>query len=153
MIDLSWSHILIVLIVALVVIGPKDLPRFMRMAGRWMGKARAMADQFRRSFDEMSRQAELDELRAELNALKHDRPLAGTTQPIIPEDMMSGPKPELHAAEPEPAAPAQPVPAGPALAEAGPAAPAEPETAARAEHGSTEPAPAEPASAPERPAP
>ena len=60
MIDLSWSHILIVVIVALVVIGPKDLPRFMHMAGRWIGKARAMADQFRKSFDEMSRQAELD---------------------------------------------------------------------------------------------
>ena len=41
MLDLfSWSHILIFLIVALVVIGPKDLPRFMHMAGRWMGKAR-----------------------------------------------------------------------------------------------------------------
>src|SRR5882762_838025 len=113
MIDLSWSHILIVVIVALVVIGPKDLPRFMRMAGRWMGKARAMADQFRRSFDEMSRQAELDELRAELNALRHDRPLAGTAQAlsesILPADMMSGPKPELHAAEPE-APPPEPAP-------------------------------------------
>jgi len=114
MFDLSWSHILIVLIVALVVIGPKDLPRFMRMAGRWVGRARAMADQFRRSFDEMSRQAELDELRAELNALKTERPLAGTMQslhqPIIPEDMMSGPKPELHApaAEPEAALPPPP---------------------------------------------
>ena len=107
MIDLSWSHILIVVIVALVVIGPKDLPRFMRMAGRWMGKARAMADQFRRSFDEMSRQAELDELRAELNALKSDRPLAGAAQtlsePIIPEDMMSGPKPEPQAPHEAPA--------------------------------------------------
>ena len=112
MIDLSWSHILIVVVVALVVIGPKDLPRFMRMAGRWMGKARAMADQFRKSFDEMSRQAELDELRAELNALRTERPLAGTAQAlkesIIPDDMMSGPKPELHAApEPPPGDPAQ----------------------------------------------
>ena len=105
MFDLSWSHILIVLIVALVVIGPKDLPRFMRMAGRWVGKARAMADQFRRSFDEMSRQTELDELRAELNALKTERPLHSTVQalhePIIPEDMMSGPRPELHAPDPD----------------------------------------------------
>jgi sec-independent protein translocase protein TatB len=106
MIDLSWSHILIVVIVALVVIGPKDLPRFMRMAGRWVGKARAMADQFRRSFDEMSRQAELDELRAELNALRTERPLAGAMQklhePILPDDMMSATKPELHAEAPPP---------------------------------------------------
>lgn len=120
MFDLSWSHILIVLIVALVVIGPKDLPRFMRMAGQWMGKARAMADQFRRSFDEMSRQAELDELRAELNALKHDRPLATPLQPIIPEDMMSGPKPELHAPESEASQPEASQPEADA-------APAEPE--------------------------
>ena len=101
MIDLSWSHILIVVIVALVVIGPKDLPRFMHMAGRWMGKARAMADQFRKSFDEMSRQAELDELRAELNAMRGERPLADTEQalhqPILPPDMVSGPVGELPA--------------------------------------------------------
>lgn len=117
MIDLSWSHILIVVVVALVVIGPKDLPRFMRMAGRWVGKARAMADQFRKSFDEMSRQAELDELRAELNALRTERPLAGAAatlhEPIIPEDMMSGPKPELHA-EPPPNSVPETDPAQPA---------------------------------------
>jgi sec-independent protein translocase protein TatB len=76
MLDLSWSHILIVLIVALVVVGPKDLPRLMRMTGRWVAKARSMADQFRKSFDEMARQSELDELRAELEALRHERPLA-----------------------------------------------------------------------------
>ena len=39
----SWSHILILLTVALVVVGPKDLPRLMHMAGKWAGKARAMA--------------------------------------------------------------------------------------------------------------
>src|SRR5947207_12736129 len=76
MVDLSWSHILIVLIVALVVVGPKDLPRLMRMTGRWIAKARGMADQFRKSFDDMARQSELDELRAELESLRHERPLA-----------------------------------------------------------------------------
>jgi sec-independent protein translocase protein TatB len=76
MVDLSWSHILIVLIVALVVVGPKDLPRLMRITGRWVAKARAMADQFRKSFDDMARQSELDELRAELEALRHEHPLA-----------------------------------------------------------------------------
>jgi sec-independent protein translocase protein TatB len=76
MVDLSWSHILIVLMVALLVVGPKDLPRLMRMTGRWIGKARGMADQFRKSFDDMARQSELDELRAELESLRHERPLA-----------------------------------------------------------------------------
>ena len=88
MMDLSWSHILIVLIVALVVVGPKDLPRLMRTAGRWVAKARAMADQFRKSFDDMARQSELDDLRAELEALRHERPLADVDRalqaPVLP---------------------------------------------------------------------
>ena len=65
----SWSHILILLVVALVVVGPKDLPRLMNMAGRWAGKARAMAAEFRRSFDEMARESELAELRKEIEDL------------------------------------------------------------------------------------
>ena len=54
------------LVVALVVVGPKDLPRLMHMAGKWTGKARDMANEFRKSFDEMARQTELDELRKEI---------------------------------------------------------------------------------------
>ena len=53
----SWSHILILLVVALVVVGPKDLPRLMHMAGKWAGKARTMANEFSKSFDEMARQS------------------------------------------------------------------------------------------------
>src|SRR5580658_6634173 len=92
MFDLSWSHILIVLIVALVVVGPKDLPKLMRIVGRWVGKARSMADQFRKSFDEMARQSELDELRQEIEALRTQRPLADIQntlhQSILPPDPM-----------------------------------------------------------------
>ncbi|MDE2162857.1 MAG: twin-arginine translocase subunit TatB [Alphaproteobacteria bacterium] len=73
--DLSWSHMLLVLVVALLVVGPKDLPKVMRTMGQWAGKARAMADQFRKSFDEMARQSELDELRKELDELRNMRPL------------------------------------------------------------------------------
>ena len=72
----SWSHIVILLVVALVVVGPKDLPRLMHMAGKWAGKARAMANEFRRSFDEMARQTELDELRKEIEALKKNNPVS-----------------------------------------------------------------------------
>ena len=71
----SWSHILILLVVALVVVGPKDLPRLMHMAGKWAGKARAMANEFRKSFDEMARQTELDELRKEIEDLKKNNPV------------------------------------------------------------------------------
>ena len=110
MIDLSWSHILLVLIVALVVVGPKDLPRLMRIAGQWLAKARSMADQFRKSFDEMARQSELDELRAELEALRHERPLADLDQalnaPVLPPP---DPAPAPPEASGEPATPAEDV--------------------------------------------
>jgi sec-independent protein translocase protein TatB len=117
MFDLSWSHILIVLIVALVVIGPKDLPRTARIVGRWVGKARAMAAEFRKSFDEMARQSELDELRSELAALREQRPFSPTHrtahEPIVPGDMMSAEphEPELEVPEPEAPEPEAPAPA------------------------------------------
>ncbi len=86
MLDFSWSHILIVLIVALVVVGPKDLPRLMRMMGQWMGKVRRMAEQFRASFDEMARQGELEELRAEIDALRKERVGNSIHPPEPPRD-------------------------------------------------------------------
>ncbi|HEX4158712.1 MAG TPA: Sec-independent protein translocase protein TatB [Rhizomicrobium sp.] len=106
-VDLSWSHILLLLIVALVVVGPKDLPRMMRMAGRWTAKARAMADQFRKSFDEMAHQSELDELRTELESLRGERPLADIDQalraPVVPSPDPSPAVPEASdAADAEP---------------------------------------------------
>ncbi|MGB8602850.1 MAG: Sec-independent protein translocase protein TatB [Rhizomicrobium sp.] len=80
--DLSWSHILLLLVVALVVVGPQDLPKIMRKAGQWTAKARAMADQFRNSFDEMARQSELDELRKEIQSLRNSNPLAETERAL-----------------------------------------------------------------------
>jgi sec-independent protein translocase protein TatB len=70
MFDIAWSELLVIIVVALVVVGPKDLPRLMRTAGQWAGRARAMADQFRRSFDDIARQSELDDLRAEVTKLQ-----------------------------------------------------------------------------------
>ncbi len=75
MFDIGWSEILLVLVVALVVVGPKDLPRLIRMVGRWVGKARRMADQFRAGFDELTRETELDELRREISALRANNPV------------------------------------------------------------------------------
>jgi sec-independent protein translocase protein TatB len=72
----AWQHIVIMLVVALVVVGPKDLPRMMHMAGKWAGKARNMANEFRKSFDEMARETELDELRKEIENLKKNNPVS-----------------------------------------------------------------------------
>ena len=63
-------EILVIGLVALLVVGPKDLPVLMRKVGRFMARARSMANEFRSSFDEMARQSELDELRKEVEALR-----------------------------------------------------------------------------------
>ncbi len=63
-------EIVVVALVALIVVGPKDLPMLMRKVGQFLGRARKMAAEFRASFDDMARQSELDELRREVEALR-----------------------------------------------------------------------------------
>jgi len=62
MFDLGYSELLLIAVVALVVIGPKDLPKALRVVGQWAGKGRAMARHMRSGFDEMMRQAEMEEM-------------------------------------------------------------------------------------------
>lgn len=69
------SEFLLLGIVALIVVGPKDLPLMMRKLGQWVGQAKRMANEFKGAFDDMARQAELDELRQEIEALKKDNQL------------------------------------------------------------------------------
>src|SRR6478672_8279622 len=64
---LEW---LIIAAVALIVVGPKDLPVLLRKLGQFMAKLRGMASEFRASFDEMARQSELDDLRKEVEAMR-----------------------------------------------------------------------------------
>ena len=62
MFDIAPTELLLVAVVALLVIGPKDLPRAMRFVGQWIAKARGVARHFRSGMDEMIRQAELEEM-------------------------------------------------------------------------------------------
>jgi sec-independent protein translocase protein TatB len=64
------GELILIAVVALVVVGPKDLPKLLRQLGRFVGKMRRMADEFRTSFDDMARQSELDDLRKEVDALR-----------------------------------------------------------------------------------
>ena len=62
MFDIGASELLVIVIVAVIVIGPKDLPVAMRTAGRWIGKMRKLSSQFRSGIDAMVREAELEEM-------------------------------------------------------------------------------------------
>jgi sec-independent protein translocase protein TatB len=65
-----WLEFLMAAVLALVVVGPKDLPVLLRRLGQFMARVRSMAAEFRASFDEMARQSELDELRKEVEAMR-----------------------------------------------------------------------------------
>ncbi|HEV2334263.1 MAG TPA: Sec-independent protein translocase protein TatB [Stellaceae bacterium] len=64
--DIGWPELLLTGMIALVVIGPKDLPRALRVAGIWVRKARTLSREFQSSIDQMIREAELDEVRQDL---------------------------------------------------------------------------------------
>lgn len=82
-------ELVVIGLVALLVVGPKDLPVLMRRVGQMVAKARAMANEFRSSFDEMARQSELDDLRKEVEALRTGQ---GAVYPLGAEaDAASGP--------------------------------------------------------------
>src|ERR1044071_4254133 len=64
--DIGWPELLLIGVVALVVIGPKDLPRALRIAGYWVRKARTLSREFQSSVEQMVREAELEEMRQNL---------------------------------------------------------------------------------------
>nr|WP_292107534.1 Sec-independent protein translocase protein TatB [Brevundimonas sp.] len=105
------TELLLIGIIALLVVGPKDLPLLMRRVGQFMGKARSMAADFRASFDEMARQSELDDLRKEVEALRTGqmaKPLGAETEATfrqISEDLNKPVVPTSYGASDPPAQP------------------------------------------------
>ncbi len=111
MFDIAPSEFLLLGIVALIFIGPKDLPRAMRVVGQFVGKARGMARQFRSGFDSMMREAELEEMEAKWKA-ENERIMAEYA--AIPA-ALTAPTEALPAPdEATPEAPAAPEPPAPA---------------------------------------
>ncbi|HYE46577.1 MAG TPA: Sec-independent protein translocase protein TatB [Caulobacter sp.] len=140
--DIGVSEMLIVAALALIVVGPKDLPLLMRRVGQFISRLRNMASEFRASFDDMARQSELEELRREVEAMRSgqiggDATISDPSVNQVFADIETG----LHsgevtfspamastpyeAPEPEPAKPKTPrkprAPKAPAAAEAAPA--------------------------------
>ena len=90
MFDVAPTELLLVAVVALLVIGPKDLPRLMRTVGQWAGRAKAMARHFRTGLDAMMQQAELEEMekkwREENERIMREHPIANPPSPEPPQD-------------------------------------------------------------------
>ena len=69
MFDLGWGKIVIIAVIALIVIGPKELPAVLRTVGQWMGKIRRMAAEFQSQFQEAMREAEMADLKKSIDAI------------------------------------------------------------------------------------
>ena len=133
MFDVGWSEMAVILMVALIVIGPKDLPRVARTVGKWTAKARGMAREFQRSIDDMAREAELQDIKAEMDKLSRtdvrhrleetidpDGAMRrGLSAPVESEPVPATPPaataPEPLPPPPDTAAPSAPQPAAPAV--------------------------------------
>src|SRR6187402_2734718 len=67
MFDISWGKLVIIGVVALIVIGPKELPGVLRMVGQWLGKVRRMASEFQGQFQEAMREAEMADIKKQVD--------------------------------------------------------------------------------------
>lgn len=143
MFEIGWTEMLVIAVVMIVVVGPKDLPRMLRTIGKMTAKMRSMAGDFQRQFNEALKEAELDEVKKSVDSLRSLDPASEIRKQLNPfeqaaSDIRSGldslksstataAEPEAHAAEPlknAPAAPDQPAASEPAAAVAKPADPA-----------------------------
>lgn len=109
MFDIGWDEMLFTAIVAIVVIGPKDLPRALRTAGRWIGKVRRVSGHFRSGIETMIREAEMEDMekkwREQNEAVMREHPAVAEPVgenpglPAIPSALPAPEEPE--AVEPE----------------------------------------------------
>ncbi|MDF2619889.1 MAG: twin-arginine translocation protein TatB subunit [Xanthobacteraceae bacterium] len=98
MFDIGWSELLVIGIVALVVIGPKELPRVLRTVGQGIGKLRRMAGEFQGQFNEALREAELSDLKDNVTSLKNDLAgLATGARDSLAEAMPTNPLQDIEA--------------------------------------------------------
>jgi sec-independent protein translocase protein TatB len=139
MFEIGWSELVLIGIVALVAIGPKELPGALRTLGQWMGKVRRMASEFQGQFQEAMREAEIDQLKKDMDDMAAKAETYTAFDPIAemrgdiektigdlpPLDRPSSEaSPEVATAPPAPDTPALPPAAAEASAAATPAEPA-----------------------------
>ncbi len=103
MFDIGWGELLVIGIVALVVIGPKELPGVLRTLGQGMSKIRRMASEFQGQFQEAMREAEMQDIKKQVDEIGAAARGFGTYDPLA-----DGPEPSVQAPPSETAAPATP---------------------------------------------
>jgi sec-independent protein translocase protein TatB len=120
MFDIGWSELVVIGVVALIAIGPKELPGVLRMIGQWMGKLRRMASEFQGQFNEAMREAEMDDLKKQVDELNAKAtgfganfdPLADVSKnfddPFADKPKTTPDTPATDAAPSEPSPPAPP---------------------------------------------
>jgi sec-independent protein translocase protein TatB len=119
MFDIGWSELLVIGVVALIAIGPKELPGVLRMVGQWMGKIRRMASEFQGQFQEAMREAEMEDIKKQVDDMTSAASSVASFDPIgdlsrefetAIEDKPKEPEPQVATAPPAPDAttPAEP---------------------------------------------
>jgi sec-independent protein translocase protein TatB len=111
MFDIGWSELLVIIVVAIVVVGPKELPRLMGTFGRYAGKLRRAAAEFQRQFDEAMRDTEMAEVKKAMESVRAEA--ASLDQPVmLPKiDTPASPTTPAPVTPPAPAAAAPSPPA------------------------------------------
>jgi len=106
--DIGWPELLLLMVIAVVVVGPKDLPKLMSTIGRYVGQVRRMAAEFQRGFEDLARETELEELKKEIDKVG-EGDILSSPPPIRPDEDETKSSP----------ASASPMPAPPATGERG----------------------------------
>lgn len=75
MLDIGWSELLIIAVVAILVVGPKDLPRMLRQLGNYVGKIKRTANEFKSQFDEAIKDSELDDIKSSVDEIASANPI------------------------------------------------------------------------------
>src|SRR5476651_1065496 len=83
MFDIGWSEFLVIAVVALIAIGPKELPGVLRMVGQWVGKARRMAKEFQDQFQEAIREADVAEMKKQFDEAANEASKIASTS-VLP---------------------------------------------------------------------
>jgi sec-independent protein translocase protein TatB len=103
MFDIGWPELLVIAVVAIVVVGPKDLPKLMRGFGHYAGKLRRSASDFQRQFEEAMRESEVAEVKKAIESVRTETPSLDLKAPVDKPVML--PKPVTSASAEVPAKP------------------------------------------------